>query len=60
MFLMIYSFCVVACKLLLSYLPTHFFFNFLFYYHAHDYLYEFIIIFVAAVEIIFLKMGGTS
>jgi len=45
---------------MLTYLPQHFFFNFFFYYHAHDYLYEFLIIFVAAIEIIFLKMGGTS
>jgi hypothetical protein len=39
MFLMVYSFSVAACKLILPYLPQHFFFDFLFYYHAHDYLY---------------------
>jgi hypothetical protein len=57
---MVYAFIVLACKLLLAYLPEHFFINFLFYYHANDFIYEYLIIFLSAIEIVFLKMGGTS
>lgn len=59
-FLLLYSSAILSCKLLLAYLPKHFFINFLFYYHPNDYLYEFIIIFACVVEIVFLKFGGTS
>ena len=59
-FLFIYTSIILSCKLLLVYLPKHFFINFLFYYNPHDYLYEFVLLFVCIVQIIFLKLGGTS
>lgn len=57
---MLYCLLIIGCKLLLDYLPKHLFINFLFYYHPNDYFYEFLIVMISAVEIIFLKMGGTS
>ncbi len=36
---MSYAFAITACKLLLNFLPKHIFIDFLFYYHANDYLY---------------------
>lgn len=60
MFLLLYSSVILSCKLLLVYLPKHFFINFLFYYHPNDYFYEFIMISACVVEIVFLKFGGTA
>jgi hypothetical protein len=57
---MLYCLLIIGLKLLLAYLPKHLFINFLFYYHPNDYFYEFLIVLISAVEIIFLKMGGTS
>jgi hypothetical protein len=60
LFLLGYCSLVIACKLLLPLLPAHTVLDFLLYYHPHDYLYEYLIIAVCSVEIVFLKMGGTS
>jgi hypothetical protein len=60
LFLLIYAGSILMCKQVLIHLPTHFFIDFFFFYHSGDTLYELLIIAVCAVEIIFIKLGGTA
>jgi hypothetical protein len=57
--IMSYVCLILLFKQIISYIPDNSFVNFVFYYHAEDYLYEFLIIVVSVVQITFIKLGGT-
>ena len=50
---------ILIFKQIIVYLPDIFIIDFIFYYHADDYLYEYLLVLVSVIQITMIKLGGT-
>ena len=58
MFTFVYAIMILLLKQIYFFYPESYAFNFIFYFHSNDYLYEFAVCSVSIVEIILINFGG--